>query len=101
MIQDNFGLPKEEDRGEEGRVPPEDSWRRVGFFRNASEYWLLVHVLIERVEEQQRERGSGDSRCCERPYTPSRCDEAAMVDLKNLIAEHHRGLGSLGGFGFG
>lgn len=95
MIQDNFGLPKEEEQEQEQdriRIPahPEDSWRRVGFFRNASEYWLLVHVLIERVEEQQRGRGGGIGN---RPYTPSRCDEAAMVDLKNLIAEHHRGLG--------
>ncbi|KAL4912534.1 hypothetical protein BDW62DRAFT_216253 [Aspergillus aurantiobrunneus] len=101
MIPDNFGLPKEEDTI---LARPEDSWRRVGFFQNASEYWLLVHILIERVGEQQRDRceriqsGFGDGSCRKgvvrpRPYTPSRCDEPAMVDLKGLILEHHRRFG--------
>ncbi|KAL4957320.1 fungal-specific transcription factor domain-containing protein [Aspergillus filifer] len=98
-VTDNFGLPKEEDQILD-RV--QDSWRRVGFFQNASEYWLLLHILIERIEEQQRarhERASGqssvilnhcDGRSCDGPYTPSHCDSPTMADLKGLILEHHR-----------
>ncbi|KAL2867527.1 fungal specific transcription factor domain-containing protein [Aspergillus lucknowensis] len=103
MIQDNFGLPKEEDRV---LSRPEESWRRVGFFHNASEYWLLVRILTDMVEEQQRGRmervngvgfgAPGTAAAASRPYAPSSCDERGMVDLKNLIAEHHRRLTGFG-----
>ncbi|KAL4890034.1 hypothetical protein BDV59DRAFT_209967 [Aspergillus ambiguus] len=92
VLQDNFGLPKEEDRV---LVRPEDSWRRLGFFQNASEYWLLLNILVRRIGEQQKDQsvspgshvpGSVNTR----PYTPSRCDSPTMADLKHLISEHHR-----------
>ncbi|KAL2809387.1 hypothetical protein BJX63DRAFT_423902 [Aspergillus granulosus] len=106
VIQDNFGLPKEEDRIV---ARPGDAWRRVGFFQNAAEYWLLVHILIDRIEEQQwtrQDRVTSDAPDCSdmagtsvaisttRPYTPSRCDSPTMVDLKHLIMEHHRRFGA-------
>jgi hypothetical protein len=90
VLQDNFGLPKEEDRF---LVRPEDSWRRVGFFQNASEYWLLLNILVRRIEEEQRDRHDQSERpdiVPVRPYMPSRCDSPPMADLKHLILEHHR-----------
>ncbi|KAL4964993.1 FTFMHR domain-containing protein [Aspergillus stella-maris] len=98
-IPDNFGLPKEEDQILDRA---QDAWRRVGFFQNASEYWLLLHIFIQRIEKQQgarRERVSGqssvilngsDERSCDGPYRPSNCDSPTMADLKGLILEHHR-----------
>ncbi|KAL4903892.1 hypothetical protein BDW74DRAFT_185949 [Aspergillus multicolor] len=104
VLTDNFGLPKEEEQmlsPDLGR--PANSWRRVGFFQNAAEYWLLVHVLIKHIEERQRIEHSQVSgvTCASsryKPYAPSRCGEAAMVDLKNLILEHeqHRATGMIG-----
>ncbi|KAL4808246.1 hypothetical protein BDV18DRAFT_158355 [Aspergillus unguis] len=75
ILTDNFGLPKEEDV----LVSQGNLWKRIGFFQNAAEYWLLVHILVQRME------GSG-----KRPYTSSMGDETAsgMVDLKRLILEH-------------
>ncbi|KAL5359285.1 hypothetical protein BJX96DRAFT_164328 [Aspergillus floccosus] len=65
----------------------------VGVFQNASEYWLLLNILVRRIEEQQRDRHD-QSTCPDivhiRPYTPSRCDSPPMADLKHLILEHHR-----------
>ncbi|KAL3474491.1 hypothetical protein BJX99DRAFT_271663 [Aspergillus californicus] len=107
VITDNFGLQKEEDRIV---AQPADAWHRVGFFQNAAEYWLLVHILIDRIEEQQRCRqdrvaagasdgtrdmdaataGSSEGGSSARPYAPSKCDSPTMVDLKHLIMEHHR-----------
>ncbi|KAB8221915.1 hypothetical protein BDV33DRAFT_190017 [Aspergillus novoparasiticus] len=94
-IQDSFGLPKEEDNM---FVGIEDYWRRLGFFQNASEYWLLLNILIRRIDERQRNRDDLSvqsdveltSSVIDRPYTPSRCDSPTMADLKNLISEHHR-----------
>ncbi|QMW33472.1 hypothetical protein G4B84_008903 [Aspergillus flavus NRRL3357] len=94
-IQDSFGLPKEEDTM---FVGIEDHWRRLGFFQNASEYWLLLNILIRRIDERQRNRDDLSvqsdveltSSVIDRPYTPSRCDSPTMEDLNNLISEHHR-----------
>ncbi|BAE63233.1 unnamed protein product [Aspergillus oryzae RIB40] len=94
-IQDSFGLPKEEDTM---FVGIEDYWRRLGFFQNASEYWLLLNILIRRIDERQRNRDDLSvqsdveltSSVIDRPYTPSRCDSPTMEDLNNLISEHHR-----------
>ncbi|KAL4791911.1 hypothetical protein BDV19DRAFT_381238 [Aspergillus venezuelensis] len=98
-IPDNFGLPKEEDQIlDRARY----AWRRVGFFQNASEYWLLLHILIQRIEDQQKHGSTrvndqtgiisngGNDRSCDGPYTPSNCDSPTMADLKGLILEHHR-----------
>lgn len=76
----------------------EDYWRRLGFFQNASEYWLLLNILIRRIDERQRNRDDLSvqsdveltSSVIDRPYTPSRCDSPTMEDLNNLISEHHR-----------
>ncbi|KAE8366593.1 hypothetical protein BDV27DRAFT_170620 [Aspergillus caelatus] len=94
-IQDSFGLPKEEDNI---FVDIDDYWRQLGFFQNASEYWLLLNILIRRIDERQRNQHNPSvqsdveltSSVIDRPYTPSRCDSPTMTDLKNLISEHHR-----------
>ncbi|KAL4936723.1 fungal-specific transcription factor domain-containing protein [Aspergillus oleicola] len=98
-LADNFGLPKEEDQILDR---PQDTWRRVGFFQNASEYWLLLHILIQRIEEQQKARHemiSGQSSAIVNgidesnwigPYMPSNCDSPTMADLKSLILGHHQ-----------
>ncbi|KAB8267930.1 hypothetical protein BDV30DRAFT_231168 [Aspergillus minisclerotigenes] len=94
-IQDSFGLPKEEDNM---FVGIEDYWRRLGFFQNASEYWLLLNILIRRIDERQQNQHDlsvqsdvgRTSSVIDRPYTPSRCDSPTMEDLNNLISEHHR-----------
>ncbi|KAE8159759.1 hypothetical protein BDV40DRAFT_314388 [Aspergillus tamarii] len=95
-ILDSFGLPKEEDNI---FVGIDDYWRRLGFFQNASEYWLLLNILIRRIDERQRNQHDPsvqsdvdltNSSVIDRPYTPSRCDSPTMTDLKNLISEHHR-----------
>ncbi|KAE8399515.1 hypothetical protein BDV37DRAFT_297721 [Aspergillus pseudonomiae] len=80
-IHDSFGLPKEEDN-----------------ILNASEYWLLLNILIRRIDEQQQARHDQSVQsdvelaalAIDRPYTPSRCDSPPMADLKHLISEHHR-----------
>ncbi|GAB1196683.1 hypothetical protein APSETT444_005958 [Aspergillus pseudonomiae] len=94
-IHDSFGLPKEEDNI---LVSNEDDWRRLGFFQNASEYWLLLNILIRRIDERQQARHDQSVQsdvelaalAIDRPYTPSRCDSPPMADLKHLISEHHR-----------
>ncbi|CAK7206109.1 hypothetical protein SEUCBS139899_008893 [Sporothrix eucalyptigena] len=32
---------------------PDDMWRRTGFMRHSPEYWLLAHLVIDRLSAQQ------------------------------------------------
>lgn len=71
---------------------PEAPWKRIGFFRNAPEYWLLARVMLERVEAARQRIeanevffGSGDARDSGIPPTLAKFDETSMAQLRNFI----------------
>ncbi|CAK7226337.1 hypothetical protein SBRCBS47491_006196 [Sporothrix bragantina] len=43
-------LPNQDDT-----TAPDDMWRRTGFMRHSPEYWLLAHLVIDRLSSQQQE----------------------------------------------
>ena len=37
------------------------SWKRIGFMRNAPEYWLLARIILERLESTQQSLDAAES----------------------------------------
>jgi hypothetical protein len=61
--------------------PGSESWRRDGFMKNASEYWLLCNVLLESI----RSDDIGNSGLAKR--TLSKYDQTDMGQVRQLIAQ--------------
>jgi hypothetical protein len=38
------------EKASRGSLNPDEMWKRVGFMRNAPEFWLLAKIVLERVE---------------------------------------------------
>jgi hypothetical protein len=69
-------------------------WRRPGFWRHASEYWLLVQVFLEQMQiaqsEIQQSRPPYRHDLSDQIQTRilDRCDEADTSKLHNFLAAH-------------
>ena len=77
-----------------------DMWKRIGFMRHAGEFWLLAHVIVNRISglnAQQPEtsaipsQGSSMHLDCG-PSDPilNKYDETSMRQVNDLIADFHK-----------
>ncbi|KIW89239.1 uncharacterized protein Z519_10092 [Cladophialophora bantiana CBS 173.52] len=71
---------------------PDTPWKRIGFYRNASEYWLLARVMLEKVESFRKTDEAEhspleckDSRGTGVPLILSKFDETSMDQVNDLI----------------
>lgn len=67
-------------------------WKRIGFMRNAPEYWLLARIILERLESTQRSLEAAESLSghanwrCNMPVSMlSKYDETSMEQLNEFI----------------
>ncbi|KIW22184.1 uncharacterized protein PV07_12095 [Cladophialophora immunda] len=69
-----------------------EDWRRPGFWRHASEYWLLCRVFLERMESTQKGleaaenlSGQGSARSRVESKILARYDETDMEELHRFL----------------
>lgn len=67
-----------DDRNDEGSKA---SWRRDGFMKSASEYWLLCNVLLESIRSDASEHNGVAKR------TLGQYDQTDMGQVRQLIAQ--------------
>ncbi len=70
-----------------------NDWRRAGFWRHASEYWLLARVFVDEMESAQRRAQAAKSVsradtsiCPSELKILSRYDEKDMSELHSFLA---------------
>ena len=73
---------------EDPHIQPEELWRRMGFCRYAPEYWLLAHLMADRlavlgISKAENELEPLD----EGPLDPilNRYDQTSMRQVNDLI----------------
>jgi hypothetical protein len=81
------------DSGSLGHNNNKDDWRRAGFWRHASEYWLLARLFLEQFESAERGiqaveglSGPGGSTCQNETKILSRYDETDMTALHKFLS---------------
>ncbi|EXJ55240.1 hypothetical protein A1O7_08166 [Cladophialophora yegresii CBS 114405] len=74
-----------------------DDWRRAGFWRHASEYWLLARLFLEQFESAERGRQDGKnlsrrgiSACQNQTRILRRYDETDMTELHKFLCSWER-----------
>ncbi|KAL1890729.1 hypothetical protein Sste5346_008054 [Sporothrix stenoceras] len=85
--------------GEDDTTAPDDMWRRTGFMRNSPEYWLLAHLVIDRLSSQTQARPlhsaiyshlhSGPQTVDNTAQNPilAKYDETSMRQVNDLISQ--------------
>lgn len=74
-------------------LTPENMWKRVGFMRHASEYWLLASLMLDQICISQGQHYGGISSSFSqstaensKPVLP-KYDETSMQQVNDLIAQ--------------
>ena len=49
------------EKASRGSLNPREMWKRVGFMRNAPEFWLLAKIVLERLESDHRQEEETNS----------------------------------------
>ncbi|EXJ91674.1 hypothetical protein A1O3_00224 [Capronia epimyces CBS 606.96] len=78
--------------GPQCMTEPDKPWKRIGFYRNAPEYWLLARIMLEKVESSRQTANAGESLLGREDWrrtgvSPilSRFDETSMDQVNDLI----------------
>jgi hypothetical protein len=73
-------------------VSDTDMWRRPGFWKHASEFWLLSRILLDRMVSSQRGAeaaetlsGSDNTRCEVEPHMLDEYDETSLIRINGFI----------------
>lgn len=76
---------------------PDNSWKRIGFYRNALEYWLLGRIKLEKMESSLQTDEPGDdfygTENRSATHVPSilpKFDETSMDQINDLITSFQR-----------
>lgn len=70
-----------------------DDWRRVGFIRHAPEYWLLAHLIVQRIRKGERVNQSTPWVAkveLSKTVLPMQCDDDDMTEAHALISDFQR-----------
>ncbi|KAJ5154309.1 uncharacterized protein N7500_009748 [Penicillium coprophilum] len=73
---------------EDPHIQPEELWRRMGFFRYAPEYWLLAHLMADRLAVLGTSKPENELEPLdEGPLDPilNRYDQTSMRQINDLI----------------
>ncbi|KAK4869941.1 hypothetical protein LT330_005665 [Penicillium expansum] len=75
---------------EDPHIQPEQLWRRMGFFRYAPEYWLLAHLMADRLAVLGTSKPENELEPLdEGPLDPilNRYDQTSMRQINDLIMD--------------
>jgi hypothetical protein len=86
-----IGASNTEVNGDTSSEPQSGDWRRPGFWRHASEYWLLARIFVERMSSSQQvaqvsTRIGSDSES--EMSLIRRYDEKDMTRLHSFLSSH-------------
>lgn len=73
---------------EDPHIQPEELWKRMGFFRYAPEYWLLAHLMADRLAVLGTSKPETELEPLdEGPLDPilNRYDQTSMRQINDLI----------------
>jgi hypothetical protein len=78
-------------------MSPHDMWKRIGFMRNAPEFWLLAKIVLERLESARKTAeiadsviGVDDRRGSLSQSVLDKYDETSMNQVNELIKDFQR-----------
>lgn len=76
---------------------PDNMWRRIGFMRYTSEYWLLAKLIVDRIIEKARQKEIASTASSSREYDEEpaptildKYDETSMLQVNALIADFQK-----------
>lgn len=88
---EHFAMRSHHSTNETTILEPRNMWKRIGFSRHASEYWLLVKLIHDRISaEIQTGATRADTADESAKAILDRYDETSMRQVNDLIAEFQK-----------